>query len=683
MTRINATIFLPSFLLGGILLMTLAPAPVQAQTFDTSGTVNLSGKYLFRYVDFLNDGDGNLTESCSLSGTITFDGAGSYTLSSTRLSDSAGSNGAGSCSSLGSGTYGVQSNGIAQLDNPLYPATLFGTFSRPVVIASSTEDGFFDLFIAVQAPDASSANGLLSGDYTVGTLDFPNASAALARQGYFTVKADGQGNIAGFTLTGSAENVQSGNTVMQSVSASTYTLNGAAGGTVTFPGSSDSQTQIVSGAKLLYVSADGNWFVGGSPTGSDMFFGFHAPSGGSSNSLLSGTYFLAGMEDELPTAVNFLDAFYGSVNNSGGTLIWHERFDDVVDGDTFDNTFASTINIGAGGSYYDGLYTYLAGADGKALMLIGSNQQFSLVVGINAPSFTSSPVWINPIGITNAANYTPITNAYAPGELVNLYGNFGVSTQANQSLPVPVTLGGVQVLVNARAAPISLVSKNQISALIPYEVSGEYFATFQVVVNGTKSNQVTVYVDNTAPGIYTLTEDGIGAGAVLHSDYSEVSDKNPAKPGETLLLFMNGLGSVTPQVADGVAAPIRPVSVSDEEEDGVFVFLEDGAGNQAYPNVTFAGLAPGFAGLYQVNFTLPTTGLDNGVVAIVFETIEALNQMSSITLSGFPKTNGQIVPRRCPSRLGRRNVSASKLPRGGAMPHFRPRLLPPPVAGVH
>jgi uncharacterized protein (TIGR03437 family) len=227
------------------------------------------------------------------------------------------------------------------------------------------------------------------------------------------------------------------------------------------------------------------------------------------------------------------------------------------------------------------------------------------------------------------------------------------------------------------------VSKNQISALIPYEVSGEYFATFQVVVNGTKSNQVTVYVDNTAPGIYTLTEDGIGAGAVLHSDYSEVSDKNPAKPGETLLLFMNGLGSVTPQVADGVAAPSRPVSVSDEEEDGVFVFLEDGAGNQAYPNVTFAGLAPGFAGLYQVNFTLPTTGLDNGVVAIVFETIEALNQMSSITLSGFPKTNGQIVPRRCPSRLGRRNVSASKLPRGGAMPHFRPRLLPPPVAGVH
>ena len=168
-------------------------------------------------------------------------------------------------------------------------------------------------------------------------------------------------------------------------------------------------------------------------------------------------------------------------------------------------------------------------------MLIGSNQQFSLIVGIHAPSFTpTSTVWINPIGITNAANYTPITNAYAPGELVNLYGNFGVSTQVAPALPFPTTLGGVQVLVNGQAAPVYLVSQNQISALIPYEIAGESFATFQVAVNGSKSNPVTVYVDNSAPGIYTLTENGIGAGAILHADYSEVTDSSPAKPGETV-----------------------------------------------------------------------------------------------------------------------------------------------------
>ena len=74
------------------LFIALAPARVDAQNFDTSGTANLTGNYLFRYVNFFNDQNGNLTESCSLSGTITFDGAGKYTLSGTHLADSAGTN---------------------------------------------------------------------------------------------------------------------------------------------------------------------------------------------------------------------------------------------------------------------------------------------------------------------------------------------------------------------------------------------------------------------------------------------------------------------------------------------------------------------------------------------------------------------------------------------------------------
>ena len=119
---------------------------------------------------------------------------------------------------------------------------------------------------------------------------------------------------------------------------------------MTFPGSSDNKTQIVGGAKVLYVSADGNWLVGGSATGTDMFFGFRAPSGTSSNSLLSGTYFTAGMEDYVASPPNFLDAFYGSINTSGnGTLISHERIDDVVDIITYDNTFNTSVTIGADG----------------------------------------------------------------------------------------------------------------------------------------------------------------------------------------------------------------------------------------------------------------------------------------------------------------------------------------------
>src|ERR1700677_3548741 len=234
MTRIYGTIFL----IGCALLMAVAPARVEAQSFDTSGTAGLSGTYLFRYVNFFNAQTGNLTESCTLTGAIAFDGAGKYTLSNTQLFDSAGSNGTGSCASLGGGSYGVQSDGIAQLDNPLYAATLFGSFNQPLVIASSTEDDYFDLFIAVQAPLTSVTDKSFSGAFTVGTLDFLNSNASFARQGYFTLKADGNGNIAAFTVNGSLANVSSGNSTSQNVAASTYSLSGTTGGTLVFPGSS-------------------------------------------------------------------------------------------------------------------------------------------------------------------------------------------------------------------------------------------------------------------------------------------------------------------------------------------------------------------------------------------------------------------------------------------------------------
>jgi uncharacterized protein (TIGR03437 family) len=643
MTRMYRSLFL----LSSALLMAIASGTAQAQTFDTSGTASLTGQYLFRYVNFFNDTNGNLTESCSLTGSINFNGLGNYTLSHTQLFDSAGGNGMGYCASLGGGSYGVQSNGIAQLDNPLYTATLFGTFSKPVVIASSTEDDYFDLFIAVQAPSASASDKSFSGAFTVGTLDFLNSNASFARQGYFTLNADGNGNIAAFTVNGSLANVSSGDTVTQNVAASTYSLSGTTGGTLAFPGSSDSQTQIVSGKKVLFVSADGNWFVGGSATGSDMFFGFRAPTGKISNSTLSGNYFVAGMEDNVGAgAPYFLDAFYGSINTGAdGALIYHERFDDVVDLDTYDNTLASGVNIGADGTYDNGLYTTLVGANGKALMEIGSNGQFSLIVGI-APSFEPTPtLWINPLGIVNAANYTPITNAYAPGELVNLYGNFnGVSAQSNKVLPIPTTLGGVQVFVNGLAAPVELVSENQISAVIPYEISGQYFATFQVEVNGLKSNQVTVYADNTAPGIYTLSENGIGEGAILHGDYTAVTDSHPAQPGESVFGYMVGLGAVTPQVKDGAPGSGSPLSNSVETPD-IGVFLLDGV-DVANAEVSFAGLAPGFAGLYQVNFTLPKDGLENGEVLVAFVTTEALNEMATISVSGFKDDARTVAGRR-------------------------------------
>jgi hypothetical protein len=52
------------------------------------------------------------------------------------------------------------------------------------------------------------------------------------------------------------------------------------------------------------------------------------------------------------------------------------------------------------------------------------------------------------------------------------------------------------------------------------------------------------------------------------------------------------------------------------------------------------------AGLYQVNFTVPSSGLTNGDVMIAFETNEALNEMATISLSGFSLDEARTVARR-------------------------------------
>jgi uncharacterized protein (TIGR03437 family) len=168
------------------------------------------------------------------------------------------------------------------------------------------------------------------------------------------------------------------------------------------------------------------------------------------------------------------------------------------------------------------------------------------------------------------------------------------------------------VTVNGRAAPIYFVSPTQISLIVP-NATTEAFATFQVI-NGTPSNKVTMYVTPTAPGVYTLTQNGVGQAAALHADYSLVTPDNPAKVGETLQLFVTGLGAVTPAVADGTAAPSSSLSIVNAD---VAVFVDS---QQA--QVTFKGLAPGFVALYQVNFVVPA-GVSSGQVYVDVSTPDA------------------------------------------------------------
>jgi uncharacterized protein (TIGR03437 family) len=225
-------------------------------------------------------------------------------------------------------------------------------------------------------------------------------------------------------------------------------------------------------------------------------------------------------------------------------------------------------------------------------------------VAVPAPSFTGSGVYVSPTGIVNAASYSPFTSGVSPGDFVLLFGsNLGPSTlQGASSLPLPTILDSVKVLVNNVPAPISYVQANQIAVIVPFETTASV-AQFQVINNGQASNVVTEFVNLSTPGVFTQDESGSGYAAALHVNGSPVTPASPAQAGETVAVYMSGLGTVFPAILDGVGAPSNPPSTTSN------TFTADISGTTA--NIAFQGLAPGFAGLYQVNVQIPT-GLTAG-----------------------------------------------------------------------
>jgi uncharacterized protein (TIGR03437 family) len=162
----------------------------------------------------------------------------------------------------------------------------------------------------------------------------------------------------------------------------------------------------------------------------------------------------------------------------------------------------------------------------------------------------------------------------------------------------------VQVTVNGLPAPIYYVSPGQISAIVPYAI-GSTIAQIQVINNNVPSNTVTEFVNLTAPGVFTVPPGGVSHGAVLHGDYSLVTEQNPAQIGETVAVYLTGLGTVNPTIQDGSAGPASSQTTN--------TIAADIGGQTA--TIGYSGLAPDLVGLYQINLTIPsgvTTG-DNSL----------------------------------------------------------------------
>jgi uncharacterized protein (TIGR03437 family) len=166
------------------------------------------------------------------------------------------------------------------------------------------------------------------------------------------------------------------------------------------------------------------------------------------------------------------------------------------------------------------------------------------------------------------------------------------------------------------------VSPGQLNILVPFSTTGPT-ATI-VVQNGANSNTVTVPVAATSPGIYALDQSGSGSGAVLHADFTLVNAAKPAIGGETVLVYLTGLGAVSPTLADGTAGSSGTLYRADTD---VTVYVGGQPGT-----VAFKGQAPGFPGLYQVNVTLPQFLKASGNLPLAIQTSTAYHDQVDIPI---------------------------------------------------
>jgi uncharacterized protein (TIGR03437 family) len=117
-----------------------------------------------------------------------------------------------------------------------------------------------------------------------------------------------------------------------------------------------------------------------------------------------------------------------------------------------------------------------------------------------------------------------------------------------------------------------------------------------VTIGDQTSAVETVKVNPVSPGVFAPNGRAAALRGLTFSDL--VTPANPARRGEAIVLFATGLGDTSPPAIDGEPAPF---DVFSRTTGPVVVEL----GGVASQDVFFSGLAPGFSGLFQINFFVP------------------------------------------------------------------------------
>ena len=231
--------------------------------------------------------------------------------------------------------------------------------------------------------------------------------------------------------------------------------------------------------------------------------------------------------------------------------------------------------------------------------------------------------------ITNGASGQ--TGAIAPGEIVVVYGsglgpNQLTLQQVNSNNVVTSALAGTRILFNGTPAPILYTTATQVSAVVPFGLTG---STAQVIAqNGDQTSQpFSVPVASVSPALFTADSSGQGQALAMNADGTNNSAANPASAGSVITLFATGLGAMTPSTPDGtILFPPLP-----KTSQTISVTI----GGQSAAVQSSTGVTNNVAGSVQIQVQIPA-GISAGAAVPVVIQAGGATSPAGVTIATAP-----------------------------------------------
>ena len=288
-----------------------------------------------------------------------------------------------------------------------------------------------------------------------------------------------------------------------------------------------------------------------------------------------------------------------SANGSSNGIVW------VVESD-----YGGTLHAYDASNLANELYNTQMN---RSRDVLGSFVRFSVPTIANGRVYVGTGAALVVFGLLNQPSATAVVNAaslqpgaVAPGSLITIFG----SNLANAALSAPParlprSLGGVTLSINGIPAPLLFVGPGQINAQVPFEVTeGPAKATLQLA--GMPPVLIPLTIAPAAPGLFPNIQN---------------TPDHPASVGSVVTVYLTGQGAVTPSVSTGEAAP------------GAAVFPVTATVGNRQATITFAGLSPDSAGLFQISLIVPRVAAGSHPLVVTVNGVPSNSRSLNVSAS--------------------------------------------------